>query len=147
MKKLLILFFLFQTVVNYAQSNTDPEAFAAKFAESVNKQIDIFPKEDLALLESNPVGKSDQTIAYLIQLGRIPVSEAFIKANPKSDKLLKELYAAFKPLVDNWSQDEGDDSEEITAQILNAMGKQTNGTAAQYLFIYCLYTLDDQNPK
>jgi hypothetical protein len=147
MKKLLILFFLFQTLNNYAQSTIDPNAFAVKFTESVNNQIDIFPKEDLALLESNPVGKSDETVAYLIQLGRIPVSEAFIKANPKSDKLLKELYAAFKPLVDNWSPDEADDSEEITAQILDAMGKQTNGTAVQYLFIYCLYTLDDQNPE
>ena len=143
MKKLLFVLCLIQTSAHYAQQTVNPEEFAVNFGEIVHKHIDIFPKEDLELLNKTSIIPGKEGIGYFMQLLSIPVSEAFIKANPESDQLLKELYATFKPLVDGWSPSENDNMEDITVAILDAMDKQTDGRAIQYLFTYCLYTLED----
>lgn len=143
MKKLLFILFILQTTTHYAQQNVNPEVFAVEFGEIVNNHIDIFPQEDLKLLNETSIIPGKEGIGYFIQLLNIPVSEAFIKKNPKSNKLLKELYTTFNPLVDGWSPSENDNLEDITVAIMDAMDKQPNGRAMQYLFTYCLYTLDD----
>lgn len=146
MKKLIILFFLFQTVINYAQNTSNPNDFAIQFAEVVNEHISIFPKEDLKLLEASELTPGDEPMTYITQLENIPVSEAFINDNPKFKKLLKELYRVYIPLFDSWKAENANPADP-TVEIMNFMDIQPNGRAVQYLFMYCLYHYDGPASK
>ncbi len=132
MKKLLFIFLLIGNV-STAQSNFDTDAFVKSFGKCVNKNIGLFNKSDIKLINDNKIPASETPFDDLLALLDVKVSEGFLDESPEKTKFLDELEKINAPTRD-LKFDNDDETTVFLNDLTTKLGALKNGKVVQYWF-------------
>lgn len=138
MKNLLFIGLFFHQFA-FSQTNFKTDEFVQSFGSVVNKNLNLFSKSDIEIINQTPVPENLSFDEQLVKLGEAKVSADFLSDNPEKDALLEQLNEICQPL---WNQSFATD-EEATAvleEIGQKFAKLKNGKVVQFLFMEVIFS-------
>ena len=138
MKNLLFVCLLFQQFA-FSQTDFKTDEFVQSFGSVVNKNLNLFSKADIEILNQTQVPENLSFDEQLVKLGEAKVSDDFLSDTPEKEALLEQLNEICQPL---WNHSFATD-EEATA-LFNEIGKKfaklKNGKVVQFIFMETIFS-------
>ncbi len=135
MKKLLFILLLASSHVGYSQNAFNTDEFVSTFGNSVNKNLHLYDKTDLEIINQSNISKKQPLEKQLAEWVSIPVSENFIDGSPEKKALMEQLHQICIPLWKS-SVDTEKEAHDLFQEIDSKFATLENGKVVQYFFTH-----------